>query len=190
MKNVKGNPMKKIISLAVILATVLTLMIPVFASAGAYGTDVWVNCENGKRLNLRPEPRTNSGLITRFVCGTRLEVMEDLGNGWVHVTDGEYTGYVQKKFLVAKKPGKYEITERDDNFVAVTPYIVTAKALNNRTDDSVGLRVKPNKTARATRRLAAGDELEVIARGKTWSRVIDLQTGKTGYMANDYMVKV
>ena len=184
--------MKKIISIAIILVTVLTLMIPAFASAGVYGgTDMWVNCADGKRLNLRMEPAAGSKIITRFNCGTKLEVLDDLGNGWVHVTTSEYTGYVQKKFLVTSKPGKFEITERDDNFVTLkNPYLVSAKALNTKTDRSVGLRVKPNKTAKAIRRLAAGDQLQVIAKGNVWSKVVDLQTGKTGFVANEYIMKI
>ncbi len=50
--------------------------------------------------------------------------------------------------------------------------------------------MKPNKTAQAIRRLTAGDELKVIAVGNTWSRVIDLTTGKTGYVANDYIERL
>ena len=38
--------------------------------------------------------------------------------------------------------------------------------------------------------LAAGDTLEVIAVGKTWSRVKDVKTGRTGYVANDYIARV
>ena len=68
------------------------------------------------------------------------------------------------------------------------PYKVTAKAINKKSDRSVGLRVNPNKTARAIRRLTAGDALQVIARGKTWSKVVDLASGNTGYVANAYMV--
>ena len=41
-------------------------------------------------------------------------------------------------------------------------------------------------TSQAIRRLAAGDSLQVIARGKVWSKVMDPLTGKTGYVANDY----
>ena len=37
--------------------------------------------------------------------------------------------------------------------------------------------------------MIAGDTLQVIARGKTWSKVVDLTTGNTGYVANAYMVK-
>ena len=183
--------MKKLIAVAVILVTVLALMVPVFASAdAAVGQDMWVNCADGKRLNVRTEPRTGSTVMKRLDCGTKVTVLNIMDKDWVRVTDGKLTGYVMVKFLVDEKPGKYEITERDDNFVTLKkPYIVTAQALNDKTDKSVGLRVKPNKTAKAIRRLTAGDQLQVIARGKVWSRVIDLETGKTGYVANDYIRK-
>ena len=97
---------------------------------------------------------------------------------------------MQAKFLVSQKPGKYEITERDDDFKTVkNPYLVTAKARGTKDNSSVGLREKPNKTSKAIRRLTAGDQLQVIARGKVWSKVVDLQTRKTGYVANDYIQK-
>ena len=80
--------------------------------------------------------------------------------------------------------------ERSDNFRVVAAYTVTAKALNAKTDRSVCLRTKPNKTASSLRRLTAGDKLQVIAVGKTWSKVMDLTTGKTGYVANDYIARV
>jgi len=183
--------MKKLIAAVLVLVTVFALMIPALASAGRYGgTDMWVNCADGKRLNVRMDPVSGSRIITRLNCGTRVEVMEDLGNGWVRIATDEYGGYVQKEFLVASKPGKYEITERADNFSRVVPYTVAAQALNGRSDRSVALRAKPNKTAKSLRRLSAGDQLQVIARGKTWSQVVDLQTGMTGYVANDYIRKI
>ena len=135
------------------------------------------------------DPTTSSTRITQLKCGTHVEVLEDLGNGWVRIATDEFVGYVMKKFLADREPGKYEITEREDNFVTVNPYYVRAKALNNRTDRSVGLRVKPNKTSSEIRRLMAGDLLQVIACGRTWSKVIDLQTGRTGYVANDYICR-
>ena len=186
--------MKKLIALVLALMTVMSLMIPVMASAdvtAAATTTMWVNCANGYRLNVRTEPNTNAALLYRLDCGTRVEVNNLVGvpNGWAYVTANGHAqgGYVMTKFLVSKQPGKYEITERSDNFRTVAPYTVTARALNNRTTDSVGLRTSPNKTAKMIRRLVAGDQLQVIAVGKVWSRVVDLTTGQTGYVANDYM---
>ena len=180
--------MKKLMSIAIVLVTICAMMIPVFASASAYPEEpMWVNCSNGLRLNLRTRPSTKSDLIIRLENGTKVTLLSWPENGWVKITDGKNSGYVMTKYLVSKQPGKYEITERPDNFKAVTPYIAYAKALNRNTDRSVGLRVNPNKTAQAIRRLAAGDRVQVIARGKVWSKVVDLQTGRTGYVANDYL---
>ena len=93
------------------------------------------------------------------------------------------------KFLKSTKPGKYDLNERSDDFKKVKSYTVIAKARNSKTEESVGLRVKPCKKSNAIRRLMAGDTLTVIAVGKTWSKVKDPETGKTGYVANDYIRK-
>ena len=67
---------------------------------------------------------------------------------------------------------------------------MTAKALSKKTTKSVGLRAKPNKTSKAIRTLQAGDQLEVIAEGKTWFQVMDPETEKTGFVAKDYMDRI
>ena len=184
--------MKKLICIAIVLISLFSLMVPAMAAGKKYSdVDMWVNCSNGKRLNVREAPNSGARRITQLECGTKVHVDYDAGNGWVAISDYHYSGYVQAKFLVEKKPGKYEITERDDNFKAVkNPYIVVAKALNDKTDRSVGLRVKPNKTAKQIRRLEEGDRLQVIAKGNTWFQVVDLQTGKTGYVAKQYVQKI
>ena len=124
--------------------------------------------------------------------GKKIEILDGTdAEGWLYVqVNGKSAGYVMAKFLVAAKPGKYEITERSDNFKAVTQYTVSAKALNKKTTNSVCLRTNPNKTSRSIRRLTAGDQLTVVSVGKTWSKVVDQKTGRTGYVANDYIVKV
>ena len=185
--------MKKVAGMIMVLMMVIGLMIPVFASAqsAAGHTEMWVNCANGKNLNVREQPNTGSKVLYRVACGKKLNIIETAGKDWAYVyEDGKKAGYVMTKFLVASKPGKYEITERDDNFRSVKPYQVTALARAKNTTESVGLRVKPNKTSQAIRRLEAGEVLQVIAVGKVWSQVVDPRTGATGFVANDYMQRV
>ena len=190
--------MKKLIALLLAMMTVIALMIPVFASAEtttAANTTMWVNTADGKNLNVRTAPNTkDSKILYRLTPGTKVEIDNTVAapKGWAFVNTAGHKdgGFVMTKFLQVSKPGKYEITERSDNFRTVTPYTVEAKALNNKTQNSVGLRTSPNKTAKMIRRLAAGDQLQVVAVGKTWSKVIDLATGKTGYVANDYMIRL
>ena len=189
--------MKKLLSILLVMMMLFGLMIPVFASAqdkAAVSGTMWVNCADGKRLNVRAEPKTGNNRLYRLECGTRVEVLYLAPNakGWAYIMPEGHRqgGYVMTKFLVSEKPGKYEITERNDNFRSVTPYMVSAKALNSKTDRSVGLRVKPNKTASAIRRLTAGEQLKVVAVGKVWSKVYDPGTGKYGYVANDYLLRL
>ena len=189
--------MKKVIGIVMVLMMVLGLMIPVLGSA-ASAKDVknvdymWVNCEDGKTLNVRESASKSAKVLYRVECGTKLTVLGavDGTRDWAYVQkDGKSAGYVMTKFLVFEKPGKYEITERDTDFKSVKSYKVTALPRSKNSTESVGLRTKPNKTAKAIRRLAAGDTLTVIAVGKTWSQVKDPETGKTGYVANDYITK-
>ena len=94
--------MKKLMSIAIILVTVFALMIPTFASAyEEIEKDMWVNCANGKKLNVREEPVMGSGIITRLECGTKVHVDYSCGNGWVAVSDYHFSGYVQASFLVS-----------------------------------------------------------------------------------------
>ena len=185
---------KKLLSLGLILMTLLGLMIPMFASAevAPAGSNMWVNCADGRRLNVREAPNKGAKLLYRIESGKKVDILNpSAAPGWAYVREsGKNTcGYVMTKFLVESKPGKYEITERSDNFTKVASYTVTAKALNAKTTKSVGLRVSPNKTAKMVRRLQAGDQLTVLETAKTWSKVFDPLTGKTGYVANDYMIR-
>ena len=184
--------MKKILGIMMVLMMVIGLMVPVFASAESVKghSEMWVNTADGKTLNVREQPSKSGKVLYRVECGTKLHIVEDTDNDWARVyADGKSKGYVMKKFLVASKPGKYEMTEREDDFKSVKSYTVVALSRTKNSAESVGLRTKPNKTATAIRRLMAGDELTVIAVGKTWSKVKDPQTGKTGYVANDYITK-
>ena len=184
--------MKKILSIAIVLMMVLGLMIPVFASAEGDPQIVWANRLDKCAINIHESADVNSKILYRVDCGSKLEVVPILTavKDWTYVRrDGKAAGWVKSKFLMTRKPGKYDFTESEDDFRAVTSYTVSAKALNGKTEKSVCLRTAPNKISESLRRLAAGDTLEVIAEGETWSKVIDTTTGKTGYVANDYIEK-
>ena len=186
--------MKKILSVVMVLMLAIGLMIPVFSSAeNTDGHDrMWVVCADGKRLNVRALPNRSSKLLYRIDNGDSVTILHDepTPDGWAMVRKGNKpVGYAMTQFLVANKPGKYELRERDDDFKKVNSYIVIAQARSKKSDESVGLRTKPTKKSGAIRRLMAGDTLTVIEVGKTWSRVYDPQTGSTGYVANDYIVR-
>lgn len=182
--------MKKFISIIVAIIALFLAVAPAMAEYGNFDTSLldstFVNTPDGKNLNVRECP--NGKILCRLTPGTKAYIL-NIGSEWTEIVmkNGK-TGFVMTRFIQEGKPGKYEITEREDNFQAVESRIVTAKALNSKTTKSVGLRVKPNKTAKAIRTLRAGDKLEVLAKGKTWLKVRDLQIGKTGFVARDYVI--
>lgn len=181
--------MKKVLTVALIVAVICTLMVPVFASAAskvAPGQVWWVNCKNGGSLHLRKGPGTDWGINTNLPCGTQVSILKDVGSGWAYVSANGHTGYVMTKFLIDHKPGKYEITEKANKFTPVTPYMASALGVKGH-DRSVGLRVEPNKDSHSIRYLGVGDEVEVIAQGSLWSKVIDPVTGQSGYVATSYL---
>ena len=186
--------MKKILSVVMVLMLAIGLMIPVFASAeSTEGHDtMYVSCANGLKLNVRDLPTRSSKMLYRVKNGSVLTVLHDdkTPEGWALVQKGnKQLGYVMTKYLKADKPGKYNRIERSDDFVKVVSYKVIAKALNCNTNESVCLRTQPTKLSAELRRLMAGDTLEVLEIGRTWSKVQDTLTGLTGYVANDYIVK-
>ena len=184
--------MKKVIGIVMVLMMVVGLMVPVMASADTKTQDyMWVNCPNGKTVNIRQTTSTKSTVLYRVESGKKLTILGSAEPGWLYVRQGNRApGYVMAKFLMTNKPGKYEITERDDNFQNVANYTVSAQPLKGQPEKSVCLRVKPNKTSKSIRRLSSGDQLTVVAVGKTWSKVVDTATGRTGYVANDYIARV
>ena len=70
--------MKKLISAILILVTVFALMAPALAdNATGFGIDMWVNCADGYRLNVREQPSVSSTRIAKFDCGTTVTVLSD-----------------------------------------------------------------------------------------------------------------
>ena len=58
----------------------------------------YVMSANGKSVNLRVLPSTNSGVIKSFPVGTNLTVITR-GTSWYFVQIGEYYGYMMRQFI-------------------------------------------------------------------------------------------
>ena len=175
--------MKKILSIAIIVVAIFALTIPAFASAG--GRTLWVNTPNGNDLFVRRTPSGDSAKLAQLPCGTPVEAVRKYNSGWTKVNVGGVSGYIRTKYLKAAEPDKYGITERKDTFTAVTPYLAQTGA-----GQAAALYRKPNNTTKAVRRLYTGSLLQVTAEGTNWDKVIDLTTGKTGYVEKDLIQAV
>ena len=85
------------------LAGVLYLLVnlPLIALADTR----YVYTKDGKSLNLRSTPKSNTGnKIGNIPYGTKIIVREYLDDGWAYVKYGKRFGYVMSKYLWEVKP--------------------------------------------------------------------------------------
>ena len=96
--------MRKSIAITLILTVFLSLfaVIP-SAMAAAY----YIRTDNGKTVNLREEPTTNSRSLLQIPYGDEFWVSEFLGNGWAYGHWGGAFGYVMSRFLSTTRPEPY-----------------------------------------------------------------------------------
>ena len=201
--------MKKLISIVLAIMTLVGLMIPVFAGAETTeNVTMWVNCANGKTLNVRTEPATGNNVIGQLDFGTEVAVDYHLGNGWTALMGaGAYEHvYVQTRFLVNEKPTARPANYTDTNtkstgyadtldemnrlwktLKVVAPYRIMVRP--TRASGWVNLRFGPSKSTGVMATLKANDELNVIAELKGWYQVQDPNTGYVGYVSSSYVVK-
>ena len=96
--------MKKLMTIALVVMMLLGLMVPVFASAE--GGAKWVNCPNGKTLNLRVEPSKNAKVLKKLECGTKVELIpySNPTAGWTCVRANGKDGWVLPDFRSNSAP--------------------------------------------------------------------------------------
>lgn len=92
--------MKRILPLLLLAAL---LIVGPGLAATAQEMLLWATVNNpdpGDRLHLREKPDTASGSLGRYYNGTAVDRFSDFeSDDWVHVSIGNRTGYMQKRFL-------------------------------------------------------------------------------------------
>ena len=93
--------MKKTLVFLCIVVIVATTLLPLIALADTR----YVYTKDGKSLNLRSTPKSNTGnKIGNIPYGTKIIVREYLDDGWAYVKYGKRFGYVMSKYLWEVKP--------------------------------------------------------------------------------------
>lgn len=190
---------KRILTLMAVAMLAATL-IPTLASATE---TMYVYTKNGKNLNVRYEPNTDSEIYTTIPFGKSMTVLYHLGNGWSAVSWDGNIYYVQTRYLVYKKPAKKPesgkkagnvsttVAELNTIFksykLADTPFSITVRP--TRASGWANLRFAPTKEAELMDTFRDGDQLLVIAELKDWYQVEDPDTGAVGYISSQFVAK-
>lgn len=175
--------MKRILSL--ICAVVLAMTALTFA-ASADGMAAFVNCGNGKPLNIR------SSMLTH--CNNRVASLEDGHAVTILSVTGDWSyiqfvnpangrtmkGYCQSRYLKSgSAPTSYEtMTACNPTTVWVRPTSPTGH---------VKMRSGATKQASVIARFPQGYALTMTAHGKSWALVYDPNSGNSGYMMLDFL---
>ena len=197
---------KRILTVMVAAMLVLGLMVPTLASATE---TMYVYTENGRGLNIRYEPSTDSDILTSAAFGSKITVNYHLGNGWTAIYwGGDDVFYVQTRFLSYTKPSKKPTPSGSGKSQSVSnaatdvnelnkivktykmvenPYRVTVRP--TRASGWVNMRFAPSKQTELMATYKNNDQLLVIAELKDWYQVEDPDTGMVGYVNSAYVVR-
>ena len=181
---------KKLITLALIVMSVFTLLIP--ASMADTAWTMYVGTANGGPLNVRSAPDdTLNNVIGQYRYGDAVIVTGTLNNGWCSILFGSRTGYVMAKFLTPNRISeddirKKEIERQMNNYRDVEAFTVYARPSNPATG-WVNFRTEPGTGASVITTLQYGRMLTVIGQTLDWYRAVDSVTGRVGYVMKSYV---
>ena len=193
---------KRILALAVAVMLVMALYIP--AAMADY--TMYVYTANGRALNAREYPSTDANVAFTYRYGDEVWVNADLGNGWTRLNAaGAYDYvYVQTRYLVPNPPGPKPTPkpggsgtgsssiQKDIDAEFKAAHLVkeyTVETRNSRATGVVNMRWAPNKKAPLIVSYKNGAPLTVIAELKDWVQVRDEETGATGFIRKDFLVR-
>ena len=207
----------KLMAIALIVVTVLTMALPAFAASYVYakydGVGIWDDLE-----------MMGASALTYVPYGTKLTVLDsNAPSGFIHVSYNGYYGWVDKGDVTSKnpfeptptpkptakptkKPTPTKNTKKNTNtetaaatkapslyadfaFAGKDRYVQVS--LNN-ANSKLNMRWAPNGNDK-TNIIASyenGAVLHVIAESDGWVQVLDEENWRVGFMAADYLIDV
>jgi len=194
---------KRILALTAAIIMVMALYIP--AAMADY--TMYVYTANGRTLNAREYPDGDAKVLFGIPYGEEVWVSADLGNGWTRLNAaGAYDYvYVQSRYLVPNPPGPKPTPKPGGGGSSGTSGIqsdiaaefkaahlvkeYTVETRNSRATGVVNMRWAPSKKAPLIISYKNGATLTVIAELKDWKQVRDEETGATGFIRQDFLVR-
>ena len=162
--------MKRLISMLLVLALLMTALVVPAAHAATYATAV----VKGGWLRLRAEPSFLAETISAYYTGTTVTILGGSGQ-WYYVTtpDGR-TGYMLSDYLTIT--GSITGGQLDENTQA---YVTSGNG------KSVRMRTGPSKSYSVIASYPVGTPVTILISGDDWCKV--RIEGRTGYMMTEFL---
>lgn len=191
---------KKLITLLIATMLLTMMIVPLTATAATWSA--YVKTANGKGLNLRTSPSTESRIQTSIPYGASVNITDYLDSGtWLRVRYKDYEGYVMTRYLTYEKPGpkptskpKPTTAPSGETIASIfknfsqTSYMVEVRP--STPGGLVHFRWAPSKQAGIIIDCHQGDILEVLAQNNSWAQVRNPSTGVTGFMMRSFLSSI
>jgi cell wall-associated NlpC family hydrolase len=151
-----------------VLSAAAAMMLAGFAMAdNTTQQAVAVGATTGSSLRLRAEASTNSAIITTLNKGVAVAVLDDVANGWYHISYNGSTGYVSADYLIIDQDNIFETYGRVNS-------------------ESVNVRSGPSTDDAALASLSKDTYVTVTGFVDGWYSVT-CKYGTKGYIRSDFL---
>lgn len=121
--------------------------------------------------NLRDQPTTNGNIVGRFYPNTGMEILEDMGNGWLRVSSGGIDGYVSQNLVLGGQDAINQALRYGNYWLTVNV-------------DALNVRMEPSLDTGIVARVIYGQTYPVISIEGDWFKI---SVGdEEGYIHKDY----
>lgn len=151
---------------------------------------VWVTSSQ-KRVNLRARPSTDSAILDYLDPGSRVELLEDLSDGWSQIRYGKNIGYINTIYL-RQAEEETVIPHLTGGAPAVeTAFEGTAIQSNavrygrGTSSSRMLVRAQPDSTSECVRKLMSGTVVKVLSVENGWAEIS--YANVTGYVNASYL---
>jgi uncharacterized protein YgiM (DUF1202 family) len=200
--------MKKVMVFVLMIAMMVCVASASFAETtnSEWGKgEYYVYTRNGKNLNVREAPYGK--IVGTFKCGEKVQVEAFADGTWAMVQfkydeagsgKGEYTCFVNRRFLTKKAPGNTTVKQKEEPDDAITeinqefrstkkvdPYTVYVRP--TRVSGWVGLYWGPSVETELEATLKSRTALTVLQETENWLQVQDPATGNVGFINRQYI---
>lgn len=163
-------------------AALLTLVLATGAASAAFGTGVVTEGP----LRMRAQATTSSSILATVSKGAKVQVLEDVQNGWYKVSYNDVTGYMSADYLNVTAAGD-ETAPVQGKAVSLAAQTAEApEAPCARVDtSSLNVRAGAGTGFDKTGSLYGGSVVDVLSQADGWAYVE--YGGTKGYVSTDYL---
>lgn len=121
--------------------------------------------------NLRDQPSMNGNIVGRFYPNTGMEILEDMGNGWLRISSGGIEGYVSQSLVLGGEDAISQAMRYGNYWLRINV-------------DALNVRMEPSTDTGIVARVILGQTYPVIGREGEWYKI---SVGEEeGYIHRDY----